>query len=169
MIPARVAALVRARAAGRCEYCHAPQLLVGQAFHIDHVIPLAAGGQTTDSNLCLSCAHCNLAKAHRRHGHRSAQRATSPLVQSAHGPLGNPFPLERGLAQGDRANSHGPRDSSGAGDERRGASEGPAVLARARFVAVSPEAGRLRGFLGMTLRLGGDQQRTSARAPCACA
>jgi hypothetical protein len=42
-------------------------------------------------------------------------------------------------------------------------------LARARFVAVSPEAGRLRGFLGMTLRLGGDQQRTSARAPCACA
>jgi hypothetical protein len=26
---------VTARAAGRCEYCHAPQIIIGQTFHID--------------------------------------------------------------------------------------------------------------------------------------
>jgi 5-methylcytosine-specific restriction endonuclease McrA len=60
-----VAALVRARAGGRCEYCHAPQVLIGQAFHLDHIIPRAAGGSTSAQNLCLACSHCNIAKGGR--------------------------------------------------------------------------------------------------------
>lgn len=50
------------RAAGRCEYCHAPQILIGQAFHLDHILPHFAGGRSTLENLCLACAHCNIAK-----------------------------------------------------------------------------------------------------------
>ncbi|MGH7964008.1 MAG: HNH endonuclease [Candidatus Binatia bacterium] len=64
-IPARVAALVQVRAVGRCEYCHAPQILIGQAFHLDHITPRSAGGQTTAENLCLACSHCNIAKSDR--------------------------------------------------------------------------------------------------------
>lgn len=37
-------------------------MLTGQAFHIDHVVPRSAGGQTILSNLCLACSHCNFAK-----------------------------------------------------------------------------------------------------------
>lgn len=61
-IPAQIAAEVARRAAGRCEYCHAPQIVIGQAFHIDHIIPRFAGGKTTLENLCLACSHCNIAK-----------------------------------------------------------------------------------------------------------
>lgn len=65
-VPALLATEVKARAAGRCEYCRAPQILIGQSFHLDHIIPRAAGGQTTADNLCLACSHCNIAKGNRR-------------------------------------------------------------------------------------------------------
>ena len=64
-VPARLAAQVKAQASGRCEYCHAPQILIGQAFHLDHITPRSAGGQTTAENLCLACSHCNIAKGDR--------------------------------------------------------------------------------------------------------
>ncbi|HEV8711372.1 MAG TPA: HNH endonuclease [Candidatus Binatia bacterium] len=64
-VPARLAAQVKARAVGRCEYCHAPQVLIGQAFHLDHITPRSAGGQTTAENLCLACSRCNIAKGDR--------------------------------------------------------------------------------------------------------
>ncbi|MGI0016156.1 MAG: HNH endonuclease [Nitrososphaera sp.] len=44
-IPIGLAAQVTTRAARRCEYCHAPQILIGQAFHIDHIIPRSAEGR----------------------------------------------------------------------------------------------------------------------------
>jgi 5-methylcytosine-specific restriction endonuclease McrA len=34
-------------------------------FHLDHIIPLAAGGATEFENLCLSCPFCNEFKAGR--------------------------------------------------------------------------------------------------------
>ncbi len=43
-VPTRLAAYVKARAAGRCEYCRAPQILIGQAFHLDHIVPRSAKG-----------------------------------------------------------------------------------------------------------------------------
>ena len=61
-VPPRLAAVVALRAGGRCEYCRAPQVLIGQAFHIDHLVPRAAGGETTLANLCFACSHCNIAK-----------------------------------------------------------------------------------------------------------
>ena len=64
-VPARLAAQVKARAAERYEYCHAPQILIGQAFHLDHITPRSARGQTTAENLCLACSHCNIAKGDR--------------------------------------------------------------------------------------------------------
>lgn len=64
-ISAPVASQVKARSAGRCEYCHAPQILIGQAFHLDHVAPRSAGGRTIAENLCFACSHCNIAKGSR--------------------------------------------------------------------------------------------------------
>lgn len=67
-VPASIAAMVIARARGRCEYCHAPQGAIGQPFHFDHVIPKSAGGRTTIENLCYACPHCNLTKGARTQG-----------------------------------------------------------------------------------------------------
>src|SRR5262249_4718216 len=40
-------------------------MLIGQAFHIDHIIPRSAKGLTTAVNLCLACSHCNIGKGDR--------------------------------------------------------------------------------------------------------
>jgi hypothetical protein len=50
------------RARNRCEYCQLSQLGQEAAFHIDHVIPRAAGGPTTSDNLALACVSCSLRK-----------------------------------------------------------------------------------------------------------
>lgn len=43
-------------------------LQIGQAatFHIDHIIPVAAGGTTTAENLALACVSCSLRKSARQ-------------------------------------------------------------------------------------------------------
>ena len=53
---------VEHRAGGRCEYCRLSQLGQEAAFHIDHVVPRAAGGPTTLDNLALACVSCSLRK-----------------------------------------------------------------------------------------------------------
>jgi len=55
------AAVVR-RAEDRCEYCKLAQAGQEAAFHIDHVVPRAAGGQTALENLALACVSCSLRK-----------------------------------------------------------------------------------------------------------
>jgi hypothetical protein len=55
-IPAGDRRLVIGRAGGRCEYCGLAQIGQEATFHIDHVVPLAAGGETTPSNLALAVA-----------------------------------------------------------------------------------------------------------------
>ena len=50
---------VRARASGRCEYCHMPQQYRRLRFQIDHIIASQHGGERTQSNLALACGHCN--------------------------------------------------------------------------------------------------------------
>jgi 5-methylcytosine-specific restriction endonuclease McrA len=47
----------------------------GRVFHIDHVVPLSAGGRHSLDNLVLACAPCNLSK-------RRAVAANDPEVQS---------------------------------------------------------------------------------------
>ena len=65
-VPAELRQLVNGRAAGRCEYCGLSQDGQEATFHIDHVVPVAVGGQTVAENLALACVSCSLHKAARQ-------------------------------------------------------------------------------------------------------
>ena len=54
------------RANNRCEYCGISQIGQVATFHIDHVIPVVAGGETTAENLALACVSCSLRKGARQ-------------------------------------------------------------------------------------------------------
>ncbi len=43
----------------RCGYCLTDQRVSGAQMHVEHIIPRARSGQSTQSNLWLSCAWCN--------------------------------------------------------------------------------------------------------------
>ena len=64
-IPASLRRRVLQRARGRCEYCGLSQLGQAATFHIDHILPQAAGGITVLSNLALACVYCSLRKGAR--------------------------------------------------------------------------------------------------------
>lgn len=64
-IPAELARIVRDRASNRCEYCQLPQSSQEATFHIDHIEPRRAGGQTNLENLALACVLCSLKKGAR--------------------------------------------------------------------------------------------------------
>jgi hypothetical protein len=51
---------VHIRASFRCEYCQTAQRVIGQAMHVEHIIPNLSDHL---DNLCLSCPSCNLSKA----------------------------------------------------------------------------------------------------------
>ncbi len=65
-IPAAVRAAVVVRADNRCEYCGPAQAGQEATFHVDHVIPVVAGGPTRLGNLALACVGCSLFKGARR-------------------------------------------------------------------------------------------------------
>jgi 5-methylcytosine-specific restriction endonuclease McrA len=56
------------RAAHRCEYCRAPELVFNFPFEIEHIIPTCRGGGDAESNLALACRSCNLRKGIRTIG-----------------------------------------------------------------------------------------------------
>jgi hypothetical protein len=56
-------AFVARRAGYICEYCHAPEAVFNLQFEVEHIKPLAAGGDNSESNLALSCRSCNLYKS----------------------------------------------------------------------------------------------------------
>jgi hypothetical protein len=56
--------LVYERARGCCEYCQTCEANIGQALHIEHIIPSGGNGP---ENLCLACSNCNLSKAEATH------------------------------------------------------------------------------------------------------
>jgi 5-methylcytosine-specific restriction endonuclease McrA len=47
----------------RCRYCGRPGSAPGVVLHVDHVVPLAAGGASTEDNLLTACEECNLGKS----------------------------------------------------------------------------------------------------------
>lgn len=51
---------VHDRALYRCEYCQTAQRVIGQAMHVEHIIP---GSGNNLEGLCLACSSCNLSKA----------------------------------------------------------------------------------------------------------
>lgn len=65
-IPASLRRLVIKRSENRCEYCRISQAGQVATFHIDHVVPVVAGGQTTADNLALACVSCSLRKGARQ-------------------------------------------------------------------------------------------------------
>lgn len=65
-IPAKLRRLVIRRSGDVCEYCHLAQAGQEATFHIDHVEPVAAGGQTVADNLALACVSCSLRKGARQ-------------------------------------------------------------------------------------------------------
>lgn len=48
---------------GKCAYCRAK---LGSQFHVDHIVPLSAGGSDARSNLQCTCASCNRRKNSKR-------------------------------------------------------------------------------------------------------
>ncbi len=52
---------------GQYVYCQTRVDVTGQALTTDHIIPTAAGGGTTFSNLCRACRSCNEAKGEQTH------------------------------------------------------------------------------------------------------
>lgn len=70
------------RAQDRCEYCRMHQSLQGATFHIEHIVPTAQGGPSTDHNLALACPGCNL--------HKSDRVEAPDPITGARVPLFNP-------------------------------------------------------------------------------
>lgn len=62
-IPAVLRKIVIRRAGNICEYCHLSQKGQEATFHIDHIIPMASGGETIAENLALACVSCSLRKS----------------------------------------------------------------------------------------------------------
>ena len=65
-IPVSLRRLVIQRANNRCEYCGISQVGQVATFHIDHIIPSVAGGETREDNLALACVSCSLRKGARQ-------------------------------------------------------------------------------------------------------
>jgi len=62
-----------------CAYCHTAERLVAATFEVEHIVPLAAGGETVLANLCFSCPMCNRYKGVRQTAVDPQTNATVPL------------------------------------------------------------------------------------------
>ncbi|MGH9427017.1 MAG: HNH endonuclease [Terriglobia bacterium] len=60
---------VALRAGHRCEYCHAPEAVFNLPLEVEHIVPVARGGEDTAANWALACRACNLNKATHISGH----------------------------------------------------------------------------------------------------
>jgi len=71
----------------RCIYCGKSSVEDAAQLHVDHVIPRAGSGGDTAGNLVTSCARCNLEKAARPLGEKSAARILAEVARrnSEHG------------------------------------------------------------------------------------
>ncbi|MCK6621902.1 MAG: HNH endonuclease [Calditrichaceae bacterium] len=78
-IPASLRRKVAEQAEYRCGYCQTAQAYSGVQLHVEHIIPLAAGGRTIESNLWLACALCNSYKGARTHGIDPTTSQSIPL------------------------------------------------------------------------------------------
>ena len=54
---------VAERAGHHCEYCYAPEAIFNVPFEVDHILPVAKGGQDEAVNWALACRVCNLRKS----------------------------------------------------------------------------------------------------------
>lgn len=59
---------VSQRAQSLCEYCQSPENYSLSTFEVEHIIPLAKGGQTILENLAFACSGCNKFKSDKTAG-----------------------------------------------------------------------------------------------------
>jgi hypothetical protein len=78
-VPVSLQRRVRLRASERCEYCRIAQASQEATFHVDHVMPRAAGGETSLENLALACVSCSLRKGARTTAIDPDTGETTPL------------------------------------------------------------------------------------------
>lgn len=58
-IPSELRQRIREQFSDRCAYCHTYEHLTVAIFEVEHIKPIAAGGKSTEDNLCLACPTCN--------------------------------------------------------------------------------------------------------------
>jgi hypothetical protein len=63
----------------RCAYCHSPENLLNNFYHIDHIVPEGAGGETHRDNLCYACPLCNTYKGSQQRGRDPQTGRFTPL------------------------------------------------------------------------------------------
>jgi hypothetical protein len=97
---------VSARAAHRCEYCRAPEVVFNLPFEVEHIIPRSLGGKTLEVNLALSCRSCNLYKSDFVLGMDEVTQADAPLFNPRRQPWSAHFAVieETGEIKGLTAN-----------------------------------------------------------------
>jgi hypothetical protein len=64
-LPVRIRFGVLQRDGFRCKYCGRLGTEPGVVLHVDHVVPIAAGGSSAEDNLVTACQECNLGKGTR--------------------------------------------------------------------------------------------------------
>lgn len=72
-------ALVRLRAANRCEYCLLNQDDCSITHHVEHIIAKQHGGTADEENLALACHRCNLHKGPNLSGFDPSSGEVVPL------------------------------------------------------------------------------------------
>lgn len=78
-IPELLRKKVAEEAGYRCGYCLTSQEFTAMPMHIEHIIPLASGGETIEDNLWLACPLCNGHKATKRNNPDPDTQETVPL------------------------------------------------------------------------------------------
>ncbi len=67
------------RAKGCCEYCKMQAKYSPDSFCLEHIIPKNKNGETTESNLALSCSGCNGHKYNKTEGYDKISGKNVPL------------------------------------------------------------------------------------------
>jgi hypothetical protein len=78
-VPASLRRRVIARAGAAANTADYRTLGRQPTFHVDHVVPEAAGGATVLSNLALACIHCSLRKGARQTARDPKTGLSAPL------------------------------------------------------------------------------------------
>lgn len=78
-IPLQIRQQVEEDAHQRCGYCLTPRVFTAKLLHIEHIIPIAAGGSSEIENLWLACDLCNSRKGTRTHASDPLTNFTVPL------------------------------------------------------------------------------------------
>ncbi len=81
---------VTERARGLCEYCQTAQIIV-VTMEVDHIVPLATGGETQVDNLCLTCRGCNSFKQDFQSGFDADSDREVPLFNPRNQTWGDHF------------------------------------------------------------------------------